>query len=98
MKRALIVFAVILVAFCAVAAFAGETKPATVTLSIGGMHCGGCASGITSMLKRTAGVIKAVVSFEEKSATVDYDSGKTSPAKIIETVENMGFKVSVKSK
>lgn len=98
MKRALVLFALILVTFGAVAASAGETKPATVTLSITGMHCGGCASGITAMLKRTAGVIKADVSFEKKSATVDYDAGKTTPAKIVETVEKMGFKVAVKTK
>lgn len=98
MKRAILLFALILVAFGTVVAFAGETKPSTVTLAITGMHCEGCASGITAMLKRTEGVLKADVSFARARATVEYDSTKTSTAKIMEVIERMGYKVSLKSK
>lgn len=76
--------------------FAQESKPATVDLTISGMHCGGCAVGITAMLKRTEGVLKATVSFEEEQATVEYDTAKTSPEKIRQTIEKLGYKVAIK--
>lgn len=97
MKRALLLIALVL-AFGASAAATEETKPATVVLTISGMHCDGCASGISAILKRTEGVQKADVSFEEQRATVDYDPAKTSPEKIIEAVEKLGYKASVKAK
>lgn len=68
----------------------------TVVLDIKGMHCSGCASGIEAMLKRVDGVTKADVSFEERRATVEYDAAKTSPEKLIEAVEKMGYKAAPK--
>ncbi len=44
-----------------------------VVVSIEGMHCGGCASGIQAMLRRTRGVVAAEVSFERKEANVEYN-------------------------
>lgn len=75
---------------------AADQKPATVTLTIAGMHCEGCASGITAMLKRTDGVVKADVSYEERRATVDYDAAKTSPEKIIAAIGKLGYKAAIK--
>lgn len=74
-----------------------ETKAERVLIAIEGMHCGGCASGIKAMLKRTSGVISAEVSFEEKQATVEFDPSATSREKILEAITNMGYKASVKS-
>ena len=37
------------------------TANATNTFAVTGMHCDGCAKGITSELKRTPGVITATV-------------------------------------
>lgn len=59
---------------------------------ITGMHCESCATGITAMLKRTEGVVKVNVSYETREARVAYDAAKTSPEKIIESVEKMGYK------
>lgn len=73
-----------------------EPQPATVTLAISGMHCEGCASGITAILKRTDGVVKADVSYNEKRAVVEYDAAKTSPGKIIEAVEKLGYKATIR--
>ena len=76
----------LLVASVAVAA------TAELTVTITGMHCGGCATGITAMLKRTEGVLKAEVSHEERRAMVAYDPAKTSPEKIVQAIEKMGYK------
>ena len=63
---------------------------------ITGMHCESCATGITAMLKRTEGVVKVNVSYETREATVEYDAARTSPEKIIESVEKMGYKAAIK--
>ena len=71
-------------------------KTERVVVAIEGMHCGGCASGIKAMLKRTPGVISAEVSYEAGEANVEYDSAHTSREKIIEAITNMGYKATVK--
>lgn len=83
--------------FVALSLAAADPQPATVTLAISGMHCEGCAAGITAMLKRTDGVVKADVSYEERRATIDYDAAKTTPQKIIAAVEKLGYKAAIKS-
>lgn len=98
MKRAILLLALFVVTFGVVGAYAEETKVSTVTLSISGMHCEGCAAGITAILKRTEGVLKADVSFAEERATVDFDPTKTSSAKIVQAVEKMGYKATPKAK
>lgn len=72
-------------------------KTEHVVVAIEGMHCGGCASGVKAMLKRTPGVVSADVSFEQKEAKVEFDSSATSREKIVEAINNMGYKASVKS-
>ncbi len=71
-------------------------KTERVVVAIEGMHCGGCASGIKAMLKRTPGVISAEVSYEAKEANVEYDPANTTREKIVEAITNMGYKASVK--
>ena len=70
--------------------------PAQVRITISGMHCGGCATGIRAMLERTDGVLKADVSYEERRALVEYDASKTSPERIVAAIEKMGYKAQVK--
>ncbi len=72
-------------------------KTERVVVAIEGMHCGGCASGIKAMLKRTPGVVAAEVNFESKEANVEYDPAGTSHEKIVEAITNMGYKASVKA-
>lgn len=93
MKRLLLALCIVLLAVPLVAA---DRQPVSVTLTVSGMHCGGCAEGITAMLKRTDGVIKADVSYEDGQAIVDYDPAKTSPEKIIATIEKIGYKAKIK--
>ncbi len=67
-----------------------------VQIAIKGMHCGGCASGIKARLKRTPGVVSAEVGFEEKQANVEFDPSATSREKIVEAINNLGYKASLK--
>lgn len=76
---------------------AAAAKTERVTISIEGMSCTSCASGIKAVLKRTPGVIAAEVSFERREAVVDYDSDKTSREKIVEAVTKLGYRATVKS-
>lgn len=75
---------------------AGTAKTEHVVIAIEGMSCDNCAKGIKAMLKRTAGVISAEVSFERREAQVDYDTERTTREKILEVVNNMGYKASTK--
>ena len=77
-----------------------SAQPSTerVVLAVGGMYCDSCAAGIKAMLKRTPGVISADVSYARKEAVVDYDQEKTSPDKIVEAINNLGYKASIKNK
>lgn len=79
-----------------VAAVIADTNSQTVTLTVSGMHCSSCATGISAMLKRTEGVQRATVSYEAREAFVEYDAAKTSPEKITTVIENMGYKAAVK--
>lgn len=63
-------------------------KIETASFTIEGMSCEVmCASKIQKELTKTEGVQKATVDFEKKTATVEYDSGKITPEKLVETVE-----------
>ncbi len=82
---------------------AGATVPSAtmatterVQIAINGMHCGNCARGIKAMLKRTPGVVSAEVNFEQKEANVEFDPSATTREKIVEAINNMGYKASLK--
>ncbi|MGH9457816.1 MAG: heavy-metal-associated domain-containing protein [Thermoanaerobaculia bacterium] len=93
MKRVLFT---VLLALLALGLFAETAKHANVVIAIKGMHCDGCAKGITAMLERTEGVIAAKVSFEKREADVTYDSEAVSPAKIVDAIEKLGYEAEVK--
>lgn len=95
MTRKLLVSAFLILAV-ALSISAAPSPAATLTLTISGMHCEGCADGIKAMLKRTEGVTKADVSFDDKRAVVEYDPAMTSPTKIIEAIEKLGYKATTK--
>jgi mercuric ion binding protein len=67
---------------------APANKMETASFKIEGMTCAmGCAKTIESKLAGLDGVTKASVDFEKKTATVEYDTAKQSPEKLVETVE-----------
>lgn len=67
------------------------TANATNRFSITGMHCDGCAGGLTAELKETRGVARAEVTFSNQLAVVAYDTNKVSPAQLTKVVKAAGF-------
>jgi copper chaperone CopZ len=74
----------------------GGDPTAKATLTIKGMTCGGCVAAVKLQLRRTEGVIAYEVSLETGVAEVTYESAKTDPEKIAESVSKTGFQATVK--
>lgn len=49
-----------------------------LTFNIPDLHCEGCADRSANILERLDGVQKASVTFDDKSAEIEFDSDKTS--------------------
>jgi copper ion binding protein len=67
----------------------------TVTLTVSGMTCQGCANAINTAVAETDGVITLEVSLEDSSAVVKYDPGKINEEKLILAIEDAGYKARV---
>jgi copper chaperone len=65
----------------------------TLTLTIEGMHCEGCAETIKALLTVETGVKAADVSYKERRARVLYDPTAVDEAKLVATIEKGGYKV-----
>lgn len=78
---------------------AAEPPAATTTNSftVTGMHCDSCAKGITSELKRTAGVASATVTFSNQLAVVAYDTNRVTSAQLITVIREAGFQAQPKT-
>ncbi len=92
-----------LVAAAAVADIAGSAtarvtpsvEPATVTLKVEGMTCGGCVIGVRTVLRRLDGVREADVSYEQQRAVVNYDTAKVTVEQMIAAIKTLGYKASL---
>lgn len=72
-------------------------KTEQVFITVEGMSCPtSCVAGIVAMLNRTPGVLSADVSFENKEANVEFDPAAVSREKIVEAINNMGYRASLK--
>lgn len=63
-------------------------------INIEGMTCQSCVRNITENISSKPGIVNILVSLENKCATVQYDNSLTSPNKIVEMIEDMGFDAS----
>lgn len=63
----------------------------TVTLAVENMYCAACPSTVRKSLERVPGVIKAVVSFKDKTAVVTYDDSKTDVKALTSATTNAGY-------
>ena len=81
-----------LVAMHAVAA----DVPQTATLDIKGMDCASCPLTVKLALKKTPGVTDVKVSYQTKSAEVQYEAGKATPEKLAQVVTDLGYPTSVR--
>ncbi len=68
---------------------------ASAILKIAGMHCEGCASGVTSKLSSLKGVKSAKVDFKTGKGTVSYDAAACKPAQLIEAVKKAGYEATI---
>jgi copper chaperone len=64
---------------------------ASVTLDVTGMHCDGCAGGLTSELRRVPGVCTAEVSLRNRTAVVAYDTNRVQAAGLLKAASEAGF-------
>lgn len=66
----------------------------TIELDVTGMTCDHCVRSVTNALKDVPGVADAIVSLEDKRATVTVDD--VDVAKLIEAIEEEGYAASVR--
>lgn len=67
------------------------TANATNRFTITGMHCDGCAGGLTAELKQTRGVASAAVTFSNKLAVVAHDTNRVTAAQLTKVIKDAGF-------
>ena len=65
----------------------------TLTVSIDGMHCDGCAETIKALLTVEPGVKAADVSYAERRARVLYDPAAIDETRLVAAIERGGFSV-----
>lgn len=76
-------------------AAAQPTTRASVDFRVEGMHCGACANRLQDVLTRVQGVIDAEVSFDETRAVVTYDPRRLTTARLVQVIEEAGFRARV---
>ncbi|MCW8795533.1 MAG: heavy-metal-associated domain-containing protein [Chlorobium sp.] len=65
----------------------------TITMNVGGMHCGSCETVVREVLEEVGGVEKAEVSHSAGTVLVVYDERRVSPATLKTAIENEGYSV-----
>ena len=63
-----------------------------IDLPVEGMSCASCAARVEKRLAGQPGVGSASVNFATKVATVRFDPGATSPAMLVQAVDDLGYK------
>ena len=92
MKRLLALsFAAALPLVAAESAPAAATANQTNWFKVTGMHCNGCASGIRSELRRTAGVADASVNLTNQLAMIAYDTNQVSVKQLVGVIKEAGY-------
>ncbi len=69
-----------------------DVQMKSVKIPVEGMSCGSCAARIKKNLVGIDGVLAASVSFDEKSAIVQYDAAKLEPNRLASAINGLGFK------
>lgn len=66
-----------------------------VKLSIEGMHCGSCASGIEMYAATLDGVSSIHVDYNAKTGEVEFDEAKVKLEDILKGIAELGYKATV---
>lgn len=64
-------------------------------LNIEGMHCDSCAADIKETLEETAGVGQVDVTFQRKTAIVEFDAGVVQQSTLIKKIQDLGYQATV---
>lgn len=64
-------------------------------LHIKGMHCASCAADIKETLELTAGVERADVTFNGKTANIDFDEQVVQQQTLIKQIQDLGYQATV---
>jgi len=64
-----------------------------VEFTVTGMSCAGCAANVERALRKTAGVLEAVVNIATSRATVLYDPRAVAPAGLVQAIRGAGYGV-----
>ncbi len=75
----------------AIAEKTGAPSTAHITLGVSGMTCAACQAFVQKTLLAQPGVQDASVNLMMHSATIDYSPQSTSPEKLVEAVETIGY-------
>jgi P-type Cu+ transporter len=62
---------------------------------IKGMHCESCATDIKETLEETAGVRQADVTFNGKTAVVEFDEQTVQQSTLIKKIQDLGYNATV---
>lgn len=62
------------------------------SFAVEGMDCTACATAIEKKLRNLDGVQSAVVSYEQKRATVEFDAGKITLAQLEQAIQDAGYR------
>ena len=62
---------------------------------IQGMHCDSCAVDIKETLEETAGVQSADVTFNGKTAVVEFDAEVVQQATLVKKIQDLGYQATV---
>ena len=63
----------------------------TALIKVEGMSCGGCVKSVTNVLAALPGVARAEVSLEDKSARVEFESGRVTREDMKRAIVDAGF-------
>jgi len=74
---------------------AANAAPATLTLAVEDMHCGGCLRSVERAAMRVPGVDSARASLAAKRLTVTYDPAQAGVVALIEALGRVGFTASL---
>jgi len=69
-----------------------ENTTLTLQLKLSGMWCPACAWVIDESLKKNPGIVDSACNFSTDRLRCEYDPVKTSPARIIESIEKLGYR------
>lgn len=71
----------------------GRTAMKSLTMTIEGMHCEGCARTIEALVGKETGVRKIEASYKRREARVLFDPDAVAETKLVAAIEKAGFRV-----